>query len=282
MMLDEAILLARRFHDGQVDKGGRPYIEHPLRVMNRVTSDDEKLAAIMHDLLEDTELSSTDLAVAGCPSRVLQALDALTRRSGETYDDFVKRAAEDRLARVVKLADIDDNLDPERLALLNPDEAARLREKYRRARAIVEGTEGRDPEPSNFVVGEPQRSSDFVYMGLDCDACGHPAGRVELQRDAVKSATGAPGSSLAAVVVTSLMGRFVSPVGPAQASEVADAVASLDAAALHRLDFAPFWCRGCEKPYCSRHWTTEVIMDEGFYDCTYGTCPLGHRSMIDD
>ena len=91
-----------------------------------------------------------------------------------------------------------------------------------------------------LVVGEPQRSSDSVYMGFDCDVCSHPAGRVELHRDAVPGTTGSQGSSLPAVVVTSLLGRFVSPVNPAQASEVADAVAFLDAAALHRLDFVPF------------------------------------------
>ncbi len=134
MTLDEAIALARKYHEGQVDKGGRPYVEHPLRVMDRVSTDEGKLTAVMHDLLEDTPLSTVDLVAAGCPARVLEALDALTKRPGELYPDFVARAASNPIAHAVKLADIDDNLDPERLGRLDPEVAAGLRERYGRAR----------------------------------------------------------------------------------------------------------------------------------------------------
>ena len=282
MTLEEAIELARRFHEGAVDKSGRPYIEHPLRVMNRVSSEEAKLAAVLHDLVEDTSLSLEDLAAAGCPARVLQAVDALTRRSDESYEEFVARAAGDPLARVVKLADIEDNLDPDRLAQLHAEEAARLRAKYGRARATLEATVPADPAQSPYAIGEPAASGGGPYTRFDCAACGHPAGRVELTPGSYTTRKGEPYSDVPAVVVTSLMGRLVSRVEAEQVRIVTDAIAAADGTVLHRLDLAPFWCRFCGRAYCRRHWATETVMDEGFYDCTYGTCPAGHRVMIDD
>lgn len=265
LTLDEAIALARRFHAGAVDKAGRPYIEHPLRVMGRVSTDQEKLAAVLHDLLEDTDLSPTDLLAAGCPPRVVTALDALTRRDGEPYEAFVARAAADPVARAVKLADIADNLDPDRLAVLAPDEAAWLTAKYARAREVAAATVATEP-PAELALGE--EGSVSTWATFDCAACGHPAGRVELQPENV--------------LITSLLGRFLCRVEPPQRAAVGAAIAAADGARLHRFEFAPFWCPECGGSYCHRHWATEPVMDEGFYDCTYGTCPEGHRSMIDD
>lgn len=280
MTLDEAIALARKYHETQVDNGGRPYVEHPLRVMDRVSTDEEKLTAVMHDLLEDTSLSIADLVAAGCPARVLEALDALTKRPGELYSAFVARAASNRIAHAVKLADIDDNLDPERLGRLDPEVAARLREKYVSARAGLIATVPAEPPGSMYEAGEPTSASGSPYARFDCAECGHPAGRVEFRQPSadlgIGSATG-PG-----VVVTSLLGRTTALVEPEKADEVAAAVAAGDVAALYGFEFAPFWCNRCAKSYCSRHWVTEVVMDEGFYDCTYGTCPIEHRSMIGD
>ena len=152
--------------------------------MARVSTTEAKIAAALHDLVEDTGLSLTDLAAAGCPARVLQAVDALTRRRDETYNEFVRRAAADSLARVAKLADIADiadNVDPQRLAGLDPAEAARLRAKYQGALATIEqvAVTG-DPAQSPFSVGEPDAGEAGPHAGFDCAACGHPAGRVEL------------------------------------------------------------------------------------------------------
>ena len=274
MTLDEAVALARRFHEGALDKGGRPYIDHPLRVMARVSTTEAKMAAALHDLVEDTGLSLTDLAAAGCPARVLQAVDALTRRSDETYDEFVRRAAADPLARVVKLADIADNVDPQRLAGLDPEEAARLRAKYEGALATIErmGVTG-DPARSPFSVGEPDAGEAGPHAGFDCAACRHPAGRVELltRRREVK------------LVATSFLGRS-SFLVESRPNDLAEAIRARDAAALFRRDpeFTPFWCPQCSCSYCDRHWAREVAFDDGFYDCTYGTCPAGHRRMLDD
>jgi (p)ppGpp synthase/HD superfamily hydrolase len=86
MKLDQALELARRFHHGATDKAGRPYISHVQRVVDTVADSDHKLTAALHDLLEDTPLTSTDLLAAGCPPRVIAAVEALTRRPGEEYE----------------------------------------------------------------------------------------------------------------------------------------------------------------------------------------------------
>lgn len=137
MELEEALELARTHHEGQVDQAGLPYFGHVSRVVARVTTPDEKLAAAMHDLLEDTDLTAGDLLRAGAPPTVVEAVVALTRQPGEDYEDFCKRAASNPIARIVKLADIEDNADEGRLLLLDPDLASRLRVKYQRAREIV-------------------------------------------------------------------------------------------------------------------------------------------------
>jgi (p)ppGpp synthase/HD superfamily hydrolase len=128
--VDDAIALASTAHAGQTDKAGRPYIEHPLRVMHRVEGEHERMAAVLHDVLEDTPTTTEDLRTAGCPEPVITAVRALTKRPGEPLEQSMARAAADPIARVVKRADIADNSDPERLALLDPATAQRLRRKY--------------------------------------------------------------------------------------------------------------------------------------------------------
>jgi hypothetical protein len=126
----EAIALARRAHAGQTDKAGRPYIEHPLRVMDRLHGEHEQMAAVLHDVLEDTRTTEDDLRAAGCPEPVIAAIRALTKQPGEPLDDSMARAAANPIACAVKRADIADNSDPARLALLDEATAQRLRDKY--------------------------------------------------------------------------------------------------------------------------------------------------------
>lgn len=158
MTLDEAIALARTAHAGVSDKGGRPYIEHPLRVMKRLQADAERfgasigdpqwvnrpdeqavlVAAVLHDVLEDTPFTAEDLTTRRCPDDVVGAVIALTRLAGESYEAFLRRLARNRLARRVKIADIADNADESRLALLPESQAAPLRKKYRSARRLLD------------------------------------------------------------------------------------------------------------------------------------------------
>ncbi|MCY1447311.1 RelA/SpoT family protein [compost metagenome] len=130
--LERAIVVAARAHEGQRDKGGAAYILHPLRVMLRVETIEQRIVAVLHDVLEDSPLTLADLAREGFPLKILAAVAALSRRPGESYQAFVERLADDPLAKAVKLADIADNSDLSRLAAPGPEDLARLA-RYRRA-----------------------------------------------------------------------------------------------------------------------------------------------------
>ncbi|MFP2904880.1 HD domain-containing protein [Pyxidicoccus sp. 3LFB2] len=130
--LEDALALAVQAHHGQRDKAGQPYILHPLRVMMRLETDAERTVALLHDVVEDTPWTLERLRAAGYPEDVLAALDALTRRDGETYEAFVERLRPDALARRVKLADLEDNMDVRRLTQVTPKDAERLA-RYRAA-----------------------------------------------------------------------------------------------------------------------------------------------------
>lgn len=142
---ETALALARRAHEGQVDKAGRPYIEHPMRVMARLGDPYERMAAALHDVLEDTDVTVAGLRDAGCPEPVIAAVDALTKRPGEPLEESMRRAAADPIAYQVKLADIADNGDPARLSLLDPETAARLRRKYAESIRLLTGHHGAGP-----------------------------------------------------------------------------------------------------------------------------------------
>ena len=129
-LLSKAIIMAARNHDGQVDKGGNPYILHPLRVMAHVCTVEEKIVAVLHDTLEDTEIMKEDLLDAGFGEEIVEAIACLTRNHNEKYMDFIARCKNNNLARVVKIADLADNIDLTRIK--NPTEKDYKRvEKYK-------------------------------------------------------------------------------------------------------------------------------------------------------
>lgn len=135
--LSLAIKIATEAHDGQTDKGGSPYILHPLRVMMAVTGDRERIAAVLHDVAEDCPLwPLARLRDQPFSGGVCDALDHLTRRPGEDYWAFIDRCALDPIARVVKLADLKDNMDWSRIPRPTERDADRMR-KYVRASAIL-------------------------------------------------------------------------------------------------------------------------------------------------
>jgi len=130
--LDKAISIAKEAHDGQRDRYGAPYILHPIRVMDRMDSESEKIVAVLHDVVEDSDWTLDRLNKEGFPADVVAAIDCVTKRDGEAYEDFVKRSAGDALARKVKIADLEDNMDIRRMQFVSPTDAERLN-KYRRA-----------------------------------------------------------------------------------------------------------------------------------------------------
>jgi len=138
--LERAIEIAAGAHAGQFDKAGQPYILHPLRVMLRLTSAHERMAAALHDVVEDTPVSLQQLVGEGFAPEVIAAVEALTKRPGESRMDAARRAAADPVARQVKLADNAENMDLSRIENPTERDFARL-EEYKAVRAILLGRE---------------------------------------------------------------------------------------------------------------------------------------------
>lgn len=130
-----ALAMAHSFaysaHAQQKDKGGAPYLDHVARVADRFTEDtDEHVIAVLHDVVEDSTYSLHDLTESGFSNRVVDAVDAITRREDETKPDYYARVRSNRLALRVKLADVHDNLEPTRLQKLDSSVRERLVRKY--------------------------------------------------------------------------------------------------------------------------------------------------------
>ena len=132
LYLDRAIELAKQHHEGQTDKAGKPYIEHPLRVMYQVESEEEKIVAILHDIVEDTDISLNDLRNEGFSEEVVSAVECLTKQDGENYDSYIERISFNPLAVKIKLADLEDNRDLTRLPEVTDKDLKRV-EKYDKA-----------------------------------------------------------------------------------------------------------------------------------------------------
>ena len=134
--LEKAIRLAAKAHEGQIDKAGQTYILHPIRVMLAVQSEEERIAAVLHDTVEDTSITFSDLRDAGFSDEIVDAVRALTRLDGESRVDAARRAAANPIARRVKLADVADNMDLSRIS--KPIERDRARRaEYERVREIL-------------------------------------------------------------------------------------------------------------------------------------------------
>lgn len=134
--LDDALRIAVRVHAGAVDKAGQPYILHPLRVMLRMTTEAERIVAALHDVVEDGDVTLDDLRVEGFSDEVVAAIDHVTRRAEESYDAFIARIAPHPLARRVKLADLEDNMEVTRLVVLDERATERM-QRYLRSWQIL-------------------------------------------------------------------------------------------------------------------------------------------------
>ena len=121
----------------QKDKGGEPYILHPLRVMLRMRTEAERVVAVLHDVVEDSEYTFEELRSEGFSGDVIEALKVLTKLPGESRIEAAKRAAQNPLARKVKLADNAENSDLSRIPAPTQKDLDRM-EEYRRVREILE------------------------------------------------------------------------------------------------------------------------------------------------
>lgn len=125
-LLEKAIQIAVNAHIGQTDKAGKPYIFHPLRVMQSCVTIDEKIVAILHDTIEDTDVSADTLTQEEFPQYIIDAVIALSKQSNESYEDFLKRISSNSLAITVKIQDIKDNMDVSRLSKITDKDTERL------------------------------------------------------------------------------------------------------------------------------------------------------------
>jgi (p)ppGpp synthase/HD superfamily hydrolase len=131
--LERAIIIAADAHNGQTDKGGAPYILHPLRVMGQMKTADEMVVAVLHDVAEDCPEWPVERLAGNFGPSIGPALDAITKRAGEPYDAYLSRVGANQIARSVKMADLADNSDLRRLNREPTVEDARRRAKYQEA-----------------------------------------------------------------------------------------------------------------------------------------------------
>ncbi|WP_440764401.1 HD domain-containing protein [Natronorubrum sp. DTA7] len=132
--LERAIEIALEAHTGQTDKSGNTYILHPLRVMLEQDTEEAMIAAVLHDVVEDSDWEIEDLRQdekTRFPTESLEAVEKLTKTSEDTYDEFVEQAAEHPISREVKRADIEDNMDLTRLESIDDDTLDRVKKYHR-------------------------------------------------------------------------------------------------------------------------------------------------------
>jgi len=128
--LEKAIQLAVEAHAGDTDKAGATYIRHPLRLMQQMETETERVVAVLHDVVEDTAYELDDIE-EGFGSDIREAVDAVTKRDGEDYEELIDRAAANPIARTVKIADLEDNMDITRLDSVDEDLGERLAKYHR-------------------------------------------------------------------------------------------------------------------------------------------------------
>lgn len=131
-ILERAIIIATICHAGTKDKGGLPYILHPINVMTGLETQDEKIVAVLHDVIEDTELTFDNLRTLGFQEYIIEALDSVTHREKEEYMDYIKRAKSNPIGRNVKMKDLLHNSNLSRIKNPKKNDYKRL-EKYKKA-----------------------------------------------------------------------------------------------------------------------------------------------------
>ena len=138
-----AYKIACQLHAGQTDKAGRPYIEHLTRVLLRVQMDGgdrfQQIAALLHDSIEDEKTTADELLALGVPSEAVVLVQTLAKRKDQSYEDYLRGLSGSCRVLPVKMADLDDNTDPERLNLLPEPLRTRLQAKYAQAWDILHG-----------------------------------------------------------------------------------------------------------------------------------------------
>lgn len=136
--LELALQIAVKAHNGQKDKSGEPYIFHPIRVMQRCLSPKGKIVALLHDTVEDTDVTFEQLKAAGFDSGTIDTLSLVTHEKGVPYDDYIDALVHDPVAVEVKIADLEDNSDIRRLKEIGVKDVERLKKYLRTHRRLID------------------------------------------------------------------------------------------------------------------------------------------------
>ncbi|MDV8273362.1 GTP pyrophosphokinase [Streptococcus pneumoniae] len=131
-MIDIALAIAKKAHAGQVDKAGVDYIQHPLYVASQVNTEQEKAVALLHDVIEDSDITAADLFASGLSNDVVTVVQILTKKKGQSYQEYLGKVTSNNLARVVKFADLNHNSDLSRLKSVTNTDYERVK-KYKNA-----------------------------------------------------------------------------------------------------------------------------------------------------
>jgi len=155
-LLETAIRLAAKVHKGQTDRFGKPYILHVMRVMMRGHDFDEQVLGALHDVLERSELTVADITKKDFPPHVVKALEAISRRSDETYEQYIDRVVEDPLAIRVKIHDLADKMDLLHVEQLDASDLKRYNKQlaaYHRLKKLVQLAKSRMSVPVEKRTG---------------------------------------------------------------------------------------------------------------------------------
>lgn len=151
-LLARAIAIAATAHQTQRDRTDQPYILHPLRLMLRGNTPTEQIVAVLHDVVEDTDWTLDRLAKEGFPDNILAAIDCLTRREEETYDQFIDRILTNPLATQVKQYDLEDNMNLTRLSALSEKDSERLHRYHKAYQRVIQKLRDIAPEHSRLAL----------------------------------------------------------------------------------------------------------------------------------
>ncbi len=264
--LERAITIAAESHEGQVDKAGSPYILHPLRVMAAQLTNDARTVAVLHDVVEDTGVTLGELRdQAHFSEPILQALELVTRRPEDSYEEFVERCAFDPIARVVKLADLEDNMNALRLMEFDTKAAERFPRylaAHRRLSVYAEACRAAASAEYKTYSLEHVATVYLIPRGVE-----FPSGHIQKW----------PAGALRVLFSTDLTLQ----VQPDKFLDIKAALDSNDPKLLYAIDpeYAPFWCPECQKVFTLKQWNLKYHGEN--YSWASGTCPNGHERKIE-
>lgn len=139
--IELALQIATKAHEGQVDKSNTPYINHPIHVASLVDTENEKIVALLHDVVEDTDVTIEDLRATGFSEIILDAVYAITRQADESLNAYMRRIKSNPLATKVKIADITHNMDLSRLDTITDKDLERNKRYQKQIKSLIDSSE---------------------------------------------------------------------------------------------------------------------------------------------